>query len=133
MHVGQSDFADNLIRSGTRLSLDTTRAIGGGIANANGASLTILSTTFSRNQAIGGAGAPGVLGAIADGGAIANVVGSTLEVGHSTFRDNRVVGGAGDTGQASGAGLGGAILNGGNAPGTEPASASVLYCTFTGN
>jgi hypothetical protein len=76
--------------------------LGGGIMNVNGASLTILNSTITSNQAIGGANAtpttavPLAGGAL--GGGIENLRSSTLTIVNSTLTDNVARGGSSTVG-----------------------------------
>jgi hypothetical protein len=79
--------------------------VGGGILNANNASIIISGTTFSLNKAIGGAGGAGGGGAIGIGGQGGNALGSSVGPGGSGF------GGSGGAGGGGGDGEGGGLFN----------------------
>ena len=78
-------------------------ASGGGI-DLGLADATVLSTTFTRNTAVGGAGGDGGDGR---GGGL-NAIGADLEIDGGQWRENAAIGGAGGDG-AGGAGRGGAL------------------------
>ncbi len=80
-------------------------AIGGGIVNAGGATLTLTNDSVSNNKAIGGAGGvggPGNIGLGGSGGAS-----STTEPGNG----GDGIGGNGGRGGSGGRGLGGGLIN----------------------
>jgi len=93
-----------------------TGGAGFGGAIYNDGTVTVFDSTFSANQATGGASAS--VGGNGDGGAISNF--GMLTVTNSTFSANQATGGT-----DSGAGIGGAILNSG--------TATVTNSTFSTN
>ena len=82
--------------------------IGGGLANngsnpfaaTGGSTIILVNSNVANNQAVGGIGADGL------GGGVANVLGGVVHVSASTLTHNRAQGGDG------GDGLGGGIYNG---------------------
>jgi hypothetical protein len=82
--------------------------IGGGLGNdgsnpsvaPGGSTITLLDSTVTNNQAVGG------IGAAAHGGGVANVHGGVVHISDSTLAHNRARGGDG------GDGLGGGLYNG---------------------
>jgi hypothetical protein len=124
--VDHSTFSANVVVGGPRVDATVTTGQGGGLASrGDGATLLVSYSTFSDNQAIGGAGGPGLAGSNGAGGGLWNS--STLTVAHSTFTHNLALGGAGGTGQAAGNGNGGGLNNNNNT------LASVDDSTFTDN
>jgi hypothetical protein len=97
-------------------AIGTTTA-GGAVANRNGGTLNVSSSTFLKNQVIASFSG--------EGGAIANTLnGSALVANNCTFLANEVIGtNGGSTG-------GGAIEDDGDVKG---ASATIDGCVFTGN
>ncbi|MEA2650151.1 MAG: hypothetical protein QOG61_2586 [Candidatus Binataceae bacterium] len=94
---------------------------GGGIFNSG--TVTVTNSTFSANQATGGATGVGN-GGEGHGGAIFND--GVLTASNSTFSANQVTGGATSDGNgAGGVGLGGAIFNQG--------TVTVINSSFSGN
>jgi hypothetical protein len=74
----------------------------------------VAHSTFTGNEAIGGAGGEGGNGGEGQGGAIINLgfLGpATLRVDHCTLSGNRALGGAGGDGGNAGRGVGGAVAN----------------------
>jgi hypothetical protein len=111
--------------------------MGGGVENFRGSTATIEGSTFSGNQAIGGAGGAGQKGGDGLGAGIDNLLGATLTISNSTFNGNQAMGGAGGAGANGGNGFGGGIFNDGLsvAPGNAgtPATLEVRGCTITDN
>jgi hypothetical protein len=101
---------------------------GGGIANANGARLTIGDSLFSNNMAVGGDSGGG-----GQGGAIGNISNSHLTVTDSNFAGNLAQGGNGGVAGS------GAVTNVGNASGGairtngKDGDATITGCVFTNN
>jgi phospholipase/lecithinase/hemolysin len=98
---------------------------GGGLLNEGSAS--VASSTFSGNQALGGASDNLFFGGSA-GGAIDNFAGATLTVTGSTFTSNQALGAGGFY-----YGIGGAINNNSGFDDTSPSTATIDNCTFVGN
>ncbi len=112
--VSHSTFSHNLARGGHRGSnvFGPGFGQGGGILNVGAISaLTVRLSTFTANQAVGGAGDAGVSGGNGVGGAILTGGNATASVSHSTFSDNQAVGGAGGSGGVGGTAGGGGINN----------------------
>jgi uncharacterized protein (TIGR03118 family) len=152
--VSHSTFTGNVARGGNGANGGPAQnggnganGAGGAIANlsdsllvaAAGSTLTVEHTTFTGNQAIGGAGGNGGAAGIGgngsngNGGAITNVgAGSTTLVSHSTFTGNQALGGAGGNGGAGKRGGGGGIGQGG-AITQFSAALAVEHSTFTDN
>jgi hypothetical protein len=119
-----SELRDNVAAQTQRLA-----ALGGGIYNSG--TLTVLSTTFARNQSLGTAGNPGGPGSAGIGGAISSFSfdggrPASAVISHSTFVDNRAIGGAPGAGGAGGNASGGAIQN-------DNGSVTVSYSLLCGN
>jgi hypothetical protein len=91
-------------------------AVGGGIFNAYGATLTISNTTIAENEAIDSAG-----NGSGEGGGIANSFGATLTVSNSTISANTANGGSDFVGAVGG------IFNG------YGATLTVSNSTISGN
>jgi hypothetical protein len=117
-------------------------AAGGGLDNSFGATATIEDSQIINNQALGGAGGPGVVGGAAVGGGIS--VGSStlpafgspddassLTVTDSTIAGNLARGGNGGSGTNGGNGLGGGIWFG--LPTSPPSLNSIDNSVITGN
>src|SRR5262249_4198140 len=97
-------------------SSSSVRGFGGGLLNEGSA--TVLSCTFSGNEATGGGGGSFFGGS--EGGAIDNFGGATLTVTNSTFTDNQAL-----PSDSSSFGIGGAIENNAGLDQTTPATASI--------
>jgi hypothetical protein len=105
--VSQVIFNNNVEQSNFSFVISA----GGAIANVGtGSNLTVDSSTFISNQAVG---------FIAEGGAVANLLGATSTVTNSTFSKNQAV--------AFFLGFGGAIAN------DAGSTLSVVQSTFTAN
>jgi len=86
-----------------------------------GSTTTILDSTISHNQAIGGSDGAG------QGGGIANHLGGVVHISGSTLTHNRALGGDGGTVRDGGDGFGGAIYNGeASTHPSNPGTATVL-------
>src|SRR5262249_22152521 len=114
---------------------DFLDGIGVGGALANGApaeflpaALTVHNSTFTGNEAAGGAGDVGVPGGQAGGAALTNGFGSVAQVRHCTISDNLSHAGKGGDGADGNNALGGAILNT-----FAGATLTVSNSTLTGN
>ena len=134
LSVENSTFVGNLARGGS----NTTRggplvgpAAGGGIFNADSATLLLTGSTFTGNQAVGAAGAAGTRGAVASGGAVDALGSVNLTITHSTFRGNQAQGGAGGAGANGWTGFGGALSLTGNVFGAV--TATIRQSTLHGN
>jgi hypothetical protein len=111
--------------TGNTAHVDATGdVLGGGLLNQDTA--TVTASSFSGNQATGGA-AFDALGGSA-GGAIDNYSQATLTVSDSTFSDNHAVAAAGTF-----FGMGGAIDNNAGADGSGGSTATITNSSFTGN
>ena len=86
----------------------TGGALGGGIANASGSTLSIANSTFIGNVALGGSTNAG-LGGTALGGGIENNQSAMLTMTDSALAANQAVGGTGGSGFAGGFGSGGGL------------------------
>src|SRR5262249_59691155 len=96
---------------------------GGGLLNKGTA--TVVCSTFSGNEALGGGGPSFFGGSV--GGAIDNFGGATLTVTDSTFLNNQALGsGAGNFG------IGGAIENNAGLDLSSPSTATITSCVFIG-
>ncbi len=103
---------------------DVVDVFGGGLLNEGSAS--VLSSTFSGNQAVGGGGSSFFGGSV--GGGIDNYGGATLTVTNSTFNENQALGsGAGDFG------IGGAIESNAGLDVAHPSTATINNSLFIGN
>ncbi|HKB42442.1 MAG TPA: hypothetical protein VKD72_38805, partial [Gemmataceae bacterium] len=103
---------------------NTVDVFGGGFLNEGTA--TVVSCTFSGNQALGGGGGSFFGGSV--GGAIDNFGGASLTVTDSTFLNNQALGsGAGNFG------IGGAIENNAGLDLSSPSTATITSCVFIGN
>src|SRR5262249_22791569 len=120
-------LTDDVLSNNETLSNSTTGspALGGAVANENGATLTVTGCTFTANEVLGGEG-----GGRGFGGAIYNVKATATLTG-STF-----------TGNVAQGGNGGSITSGHNFVGVAVAGAidndpggslTVAGCTFTAN
>jgi hypothetical protein len=136
--VTNSAFTGNVVIGGAGTTAGSTSgpgigALGGGIVDLSGGSATIMNSTFTNNQSVGGDGI---------GGGIDIILSTAARIQSTTFTGNQAVGGAGanatvppvDNG-SSGAGIGGAIsLGNGVLLATADTSSLVLSgCTLTGN
>src|SRR5262249_39563960 len=117
--VDHTDFTANQAQVNA-----TSDVFGGGLLNAGKAVVT--SSTFSNNQALGGASFTAIAGS--DGGGIDNFGGATLTLTSSTFTGNQALCAAGPYG-----GSGGALENNAGLDGAHPSSATISNCTFAGN
>jgi CSLREA domain-containing protein len=122
VNVSNSTFTGNMAQGGSKLSAGTTGAVGqgegGAIANAavlltDSPILTILGSTFTDNEALGGDNntgsgptSAGVGGAVAAQGTAPF---TTVIILNSSFLNNTAQGGTGVPGGAGGAALGGAF------------------------
>jgi hypothetical protein len=95
-------------------------ALGGGIFNASGATLTLIGATISGNLALGGKGGAGGNGGEGDGGRGANALDYGIET--EGYGGNGY-GGAGGAGGTGGSGEGGGIYNAGHVIVTGASSA----------
>ncbi len=84
-------------------------ALGGGLANLLGATLTVSTCTLTSNQATGGAGGAGANGGNGFGCGLYNDGRSTLTVLPCTITDNQATGGAAGSGGSGGHGEGGGL------------------------
>ncbi len=115
---------DNVVRAplgalgtATSLPMGGPPALGGGVFNEVAGALTVRNSTFSGNQALGGAGGSGLdahgcggCGGAGGGGGLGGAIytAGALGVSDSTFADNAASGGAGGSGgPAAGGGAGG--------------------------
>ena len=98
---------------------------GGGIASQGG-TLTVTSSYFVGNQAVGGNSATSVGGPVAGGG-IASTGFSTTSLINVIFQGNQAKGGTGGPGSVGGSSSGGGFYNG------TDSTASVSTCLFLGN
>jgi hypothetical protein len=87
-------------------------ALGGGLANLGTSILTISSSAFTCNQALGADGSSGFSAGNASGGAIINVATATITDSQFTFNVARA--GSNCTGSLSAVGVGGGINNTGS-------------------
>jgi hypothetical protein len=122
--VDHSTFSDNHVRGGDGVL--GSSGFGGGISGvgtdaAHAAVTTISYSTFTGNEALGGAG-----GGAAYGGAIADRLFSHLYVTHSIFTGNLAQGGDGGERDIAGAAWGGAIS-------TRGIPSTVASSIFTNN
>jgi hypothetical protein len=81
--------------------------VGGGIESIGG-TVTISGSSFSHNQAIGGAGGAGGPGSVGFGGGL-EVLHCSLTLSDSTFDHNAAIGGAGGSGAVGGNAVGGGV------------------------
>jgi hypothetical protein len=116
--LSRSTLADN-----TATAAAAADVFGGALLNQGHAVVT--ASTFSGNQALGGAGP---IFAGSQGGAIDNFEGATLVVSTSTFTDNQAIGAAGST-----FGVGGAIESNAGFVNNSPSTVDISNCVFTGN
>ncbi len=118
--LNRSVVANNIANS----SSDTVDVFGGGLLNEGSA--TVICSTFSGNQALGGGGGSFFGGSV--GGGIDNFGGATLTVTASTFNNNQALGtGAGNYG------IGGAIENNAGLDLAHPSTATISTSVFLGN
>jgi hypothetical protein len=87
-------------------------ALGGGVANLGSSSLTIISSAFTGNQAVGADHSSGASAGNALGGAIINS--ATATISDSQFTFNLAQGGSDCTGSLDATGTGGGISNSGS-------------------
>ncbi len=131
--ISGSSFTDNIAQAGN--GGNNLNPIDGGpfVDSADGGgliefanTLTISTTTFTGNEAIGGSSVAGP-GGSAIGGGVASWIFSTTTLTGVKFVDNAVVGGAGGPGFTGGTASGGGLDNG------VDSSAVVSDCSFAGN
>ncbi len=122
LSVTKCVFTNNLASGGSYTDVITEGSAGGAIDN-NGPSMTVTSSAFTNNQAVGPATGTGEGngGAINNGGNINNS--STATIANSTFNGNRAFGRTTN---------GGAISTGENES-APPLALAISNCTFTGN
>jgi hypothetical protein len=117
--VSDSTIADNqAIGGNASAGGDGRHALGGGMANVFGATLTVSGATLTGNQARGGAGANGLGGGLFNDGPSTDPINlgatTTLTVLGSTITGNEAEGGATSAGGSSaGLGAGGGIVSAG--------------------
>ncbi len=136
--IATSTFTDNAARGGDQGDnvggLDANpvlgEAWGGGLVNF-ASTLTITSTLFSGNQAIGGNSAAGP-GAPAAGGGLAAEIFADTTLTDVTFLGNQAIGGRGGTSSPGYAGTGGSGYAGGFYNGVD-STATVSDAFFSGN
>jgi hypothetical protein len=143
--VGGSLFADNqsLSLGGSREHHEWYGGSGGAVSSLGDSAATFSATTFTRNRALGGDGAPGRDGAVAYGGAITNsssllaggakALAGTLTLDQVTFTENTAAGGDGGPSVSAGSGGAGAITAGGAIYNDIGGRLTVTNCTFTRN
>ena len=110
-------------------------AIGGSGAIDNWSTAVITGSTFSDNQAIGGAADPGVDGGFAVGGAIGSgspsAVSPVCTIQHCTFHRNQAIAAdAGSPGNQDAEGIGGALSTG---FAQDAATMTITDCSFSDN
>jgi hypothetical protein len=134
--IANSGFTDNLAKGGDQgnnssgVTDNNTNgfvglASGGGVISQFG-TLSITSSYFVGNQAIGGNSAVGVGGPVGGGG-IANAGFSTATLTNVILESNQARGGSGGPGSAGGSSLGGGFYNG------IDSTATVSTTLFLGN
>jgi hypothetical protein len=116
---------------GSRLFASDGLALGGGVCNAFGSSLTVTESLFNGNRAQGGSGSDGWGGGLANVASAFDVANTSAVINSTLFVHNQAIGGAG------GNGLGGGLFSGGTADfGSNPAftlTLTVLNSTLSDN